>query len=60
MNVMVNMAGFHAGSTSMGPGASARGTIAALGPQGITVKLEGTIGDVEVVTVEPERLTMVP
>ncbi len=57
MRVMVDMAGFSKDGVSMGTGASMGGTITAIGPQGITVQLFGTVAGVNVVTVDPSRVT---
>lgn len=56
MNVMVDMAGFEHGGVSMGSGVSMGGTITAIGPGGITVKLHGSVGGIDTVTVAASQV----
>ncbi len=51
------MTGFHRYGVSFGRSAPVRGTIVALGPAGVTVKLHAVLEGLDTVTVEPARVT---
>jgi hypothetical protein len=57
MPVNVDMAGFQRYGVSVGHTAPVRGTIVALGPAGVTVKLHDVLEGLDTVTVDPARVT---
>src|SRR5207302_3818975 len=57
MPVIVDMGGFRRYGISLGEGTSARGTIVAVGPAGITIKLDDVLAGLDTVTKEPARVT---
>ena len=58
--VMVDMAGFHRYGVAVAQTTPVSGTIVALGPAGITVKLDALLDGLDTVTLEPGRVTAAP
>jgi hypothetical protein len=56
MPVRVDMTGFHRYGISIGRVPAVSGTIVALGPKGVTVKLSAALDGLDTVTIEPKRV----
>jgi hypothetical protein len=56
MPVRIDMAGFHRYGISIGRVPAVSGRIVALGPKGVTVKLNAALNGLDTITIDPKRV----